>query len=108
MNSPRGTGKVLAWIVGLGLLPFVLLGGWMTVSGWNNQRRADAFCAGLALDADASTLPARAAAAGAGFLDNPATGIHVVRFSGWGRSDCEVTVVDGRVASRRVVTEAYD
>ena len=101
----------LLWAAGLFIgcvvLLFVLLGGSMIHSGWSNEKQATAFCAGIAAGTPAAELEARTLAADGQYYAND-SGVNIARFSGWGRSDCEMTVVDGRVIAARVVTEAYD
>ncbi len=102
-----GLAKGLAGFVAFVVLAFVGLAGWMWHSSSRNAALAREFCDASAIGTPIAAVAARAQMQDAPYLPND-SGVHVVRFSGWGRSDCELTVVDGNVAGQRVVTEAYD
>jgi hypothetical protein len=111
MASPKSVVKVVALSAGglvascvLVITAFAL---WMHLSHQATLDDATAFCAATAPGAPIADVAARAQAESAWYLPND-SGVHVVRFSGWGRSDCTLTVVGGRVTATAVTSEAYD
>ena len=94
--------------VALVLLAAGGLVGWMKVSGWKAHRRAEALCTGVTVGEPVADVAARAQAQGALWGDGDAGKVAEARFASWGFHACRMTVVDGKVATKRVVDEDYD
>jgi hypothetical protein len=104
--------RIVAVVAGGGaaLVLFALLAlvGWMKYSDWSAQRRAEAFCAGVAAGEPILDVAVRSQAQGAWWIDEEEKGVYAARFTGWGRHECRITVAGGKVATKQVVYEPYD
>jgi hypothetical protein len=119
MNAPAkpGTARSVMFgllvgagiLIGLVVLGFVLIGGWMWWSDRSAGAEAAAFCAPIRPGDSVAAIKARAEAAdamyGEPWTDQP---YHRFRFSGWGLHECQVMADGDRVTGTRVNHEAFD
>ena len=112
MGALKKGWKVLAAVVvaGVALAVLLVLGlaGWMKYSDWSANRKAVAFCAKVAAGEPILDVAVRSQEQDAWWIDDEAHGVYSARFVGWGRHECRITAVDGKVATKQVVYEAYD
>jgi hypothetical protein len=119
MNAPARPGNARSVVfgllvgagilVGLVVLAFALLAGWMWWSDRQAGAEAAAFCAPIRPGDSVAAIQARGEAEGATYgepwADQP---YHRFKFNGWGLHECQVTAEGDRVTGTRVNNEAFD